>query len=617
MRTFMGYIIILFTIPIIAILFSNFYSEWLKYIPFREYVETNIAIDDISLPEMSYITANDGEVISQITNSEKRINLSNDEIPQLLKDAFVITEDRTFYEHQGADFAAIGRAIVVNAKQDDIKQGGSTITQQLARNLYLNQDKTFNRKLTELFYSFEIEKNYTKDQILEMYINAIYFGNGAYGIEAAAQTYFNKSTKQLSEGELLFLAAIPNNPSMYNPLKHFSKTKERQERIIDQLVQHNKLLLDEAQTIKQQPLTLKQGKTIDRYPDYVTYVEKEIRELVAEQEGYSKNLNSRNEAIRNETEKMLDKKVKELLESGVTIHTSLNQQLQKQVQQSMKNYIPYQDIESSVVVIQHHTHELVSLTGAKDYKKYSFHRAYQSFRQPGSAIKPLLVYGPYIDTTGASLYEKVDGSSFCKDGYCPGNAGNGSYGNVSLKQAFSRSYNTPALRLFDRNGIKNSFAYLEKFDFQKIVESDYRLPAAIGGFTYGMSPLELTAAYTSFNDGFYQKPKAIQKITDQEGNILYQWEDKPVRVWKTSTVKKMRELLSSVIKEGTARQANYPTSGYLGGKTGTTNNTKDLWFVGLDDSYTTGVWVGKDQPENIEYTSSPHIKIWRSVMMNL
>ncbi|WP_042352170.1 transglycosylase domain-containing protein [Bacillus massiliigorillae] len=617
MKTFMGYIIILITIPIMALLFSNLYSEWLKYTPFGEYIEANVTIDDISLPSMSYITAGNGEVISQITNNEKRIYLADIDIPQVLKDAFVTTEDRTFFEHQGVDFASIGRAILVNSKQNDIKQGGSTITQQLARNLYLNQDKTYNRKLTELLYSFEIEKHYSKDQILEMYINAIYFGNGAYGIEAAAQTYFNKPTIQLSKGELLFLAAIPNNPSLYNPIKHFKETKIRQERIIDQLTQQNKLSLNEAESIKQQQFVLKQGNTIDRYPDYVTYVEKEVRQLVADQEGYNRNLNSTSETVRNETEKKLNDKVKHLLESGVTIHTALDQQLQKQVQHSMQDYIPYPDIESSVVVIQHHTHELVSLTGAKDYKKYSFHRAYQSFRQPGSAIKPLLVYGPYLDMKEASLYETVDGSSFCKDGYCPGNAGNGSYGRVSILKAFSRSYNTPALRLFDQNGIRNSFAYLDYFNFQKVEKKDYRLPAAIGGFTYGMSPLELTAAYTSFYDGDYQQPRAIRKITDQNGKILYQWHNKPVKVWKSSTVSKMRKLLNSVVTEGTARKANYSTAGYIGGKTGTTNDTKDLWFIGLNDTYTTGVWVGKDLPENIEYISSPHLYIWRSIMSQL
>lgn len=617
MRTFVGYFIIAITIPIFALLFHLLYSEWTKFQPVDEYIASNVAIDQISLPVMSTITASDGEVISQITNGEKRIYLSNDKIPAIVKEAFVIIEDRSFYSHQGVDASAIGRAIIENTKQDDIKQGGSTITQQLARNLYLNQDKTYNRKLTELLYSIEIEEHYTKDEILEMYINAIFYGNQAYGIEAAAKTYFDKSSKHLSKGELLFLTAIPNNPTLYDPFKNFQQTKNRQERIIDQLVQQNKLSTSEASLVKQQPISLKAGKVIDRYPNYVTYVEKELRQLIAQQEGYYANLNSPNSSVRKEAESQLDQKVKAVLESGVTIHTSLNQQLQAEVERQMKRTLSNDDIEGAMVVIQHNTHELVSLIGSKDYKKYSFHRAYQSFRQPGSTIKPLLDYGPYIDQTNASLSKTISGAAYCKDGYCPGNAGDAVYGNVTLKKAFTQSYNTPAIRIFEKNGINKSFAYLEKFNFQKIQSEDYRLPAAIGGFTYGMSPLELTGAYTSFVDGTYQPQRAIRKVTDRNGRLLYQWHDPAVPIWKSSTVSKMRELLHSVVSEGTGRKANYGTSGYIGGKTGTTNESKDLWFIGLNDTYTTGVWVGKDQPKNIEYLGSPHLTLWRNVMSQL
>lgn len=616
MRTFIGYIIIIISIPILVWLLQDFTKEWEKFSPFTTYIDEKISIKEVSLPKTSTIKAGDGSVISQITNNENRLFLDYENIPQLLKDAFVTVEDRYFFQHRGIDFVAIGRAIVVNANNDGIEQGGSTITQQLARNLYLNQEKSYNRKLTELFYSFQLEKNYSKEEILELYMNAIYFGNGAYGIEAASRSYFNKPTNQLSDGELLFLAAIPNNPSLYNPIQNFNNTKMRQHRILDQLISEAILTETQATTIKKQPITLRLGKKIDLYPDYVTYVEKELRQLVAQKEGLTIKLKSNSPAVREDAEKELDAKVTTLLESGVTIHTALDKRLQSKAQQSLQENITDNQVEGSTVVIQHNTHELVSLTGAKDYKKYSFHRGYQSFRQPGSAIKPLLVYGPYIDMTGADINQKIDSSSFCKRSYCPGNYGDASYGFVSMKKAFSKSYNTPAVRLMNNNGIETSFSYLEMFDFKKVVKNDYLLPAAIGGFTYGMSPLELTAAYTSFHDGTYQYPRSIRKITDETGAILYQWDDKPLRIWKNSTVSKMRELLSSVVYEGTARKALYPTSGYIGGKTGTTNDVKDLWMIGLNDNYTTGVWIGKDKPQNIDHLSSAHLGIWKYIMQN-
>ena len=282
MRTFFGYIIIFFTIPILALLLKDLYKEWQQFKPYDQFIDERISIKDVSLPEMSYITSADGMVISEITNGEKRINIPFSKMPQLLKDAFITIEDHNFFQHSGFDFFAIGRAILVNAKEDGPSQGGSTITQQLARNLYLTQEKTYNRKLSELLYSYELERYYTKEQILELYMNAIYFGNGVYGIEAASRYYFNKTTQRLTEGELLFIAAIPNNPSLYNPLKRFNATKERQERIIKQLVQHKKLTPDKGDQIIQQPIQLSKGAKIDLYPDYATYVERELYWLVAE-----------------------------------------------------------------------------------------------------------------------------------------------------------------------------------------------------------------------------------------------------------------------------------------------------------------------------------------------
>ena len=179
------------------------------------------------------------------------------------------------------------------------------------------------------------------------------------------------------------------------------------------------------------------------------------------------------------------------------------------------------------------------------------------------------------------------------------------------------SYNTSAVWLLDRNGIEESFAYLKLFDFQRVTKDDYRLPSALGGFAYGMSPLELTGAYTSFYDGTYTEPRSIRQVTDAKGNIIYEWDKPTVQVWQPETAEKMKVLLNSVIEGGTGRKAKFHSNDYLGGKTGTTNQSHDLWFIGLNDQYTAGVWVGKDVPASLEYLRSPQIDIWKIIMQHI
>lgn len=614
MRKFIGYLLIIFVVPILIALIFLAYQEWTKAEGIHKVLDNKISVDTIHLEQISYMMDKNGDIINEISLSNNRINLSDNEIPSFLKKLFVITEDQQFYQHAGIDAAAISRALLVNSKSDSIEQGASTITQQLARNLYLTQEKTYNRKITELLYAYQMERILSKQDILNLYINAIYFNNGTYGIEAAARFYFSKSATELSKAELAFLASIPNNPEKYNPLKHFEATKTRQERILKQMVQENQLSKKEYEQLVQEKIILKVRSSIDLYPDYVTYVHQELKELVATNEGLKSKLESNNPTTREKAEQQLNQKVTQLLNSGVTIHTALDPQLQIAAKKALNNGITSTNTEGASVVIQHHTHELVSLIGGKNYKKNSFNRAYQSYRQPGSAIKPLLVYAPYIEETGVSITSQVSGARYCKNGYCPENYGGSSYGMVSLKRAFARSYNTPAIRLLESTGINTSFKYLDTFQFNKVIKQDYQLAAAVGGFTYGISPLELTRAFTSFNDGNYQPARAITKITNRQGKTLYKWRDKPKQVWSQSTVTKMRQLLHEVTVSGTGKRAYFPT-GYIGGKTGTTNDYKDLWFVGLTDHYTTGVWMGKDIPTNIEYLSkgSPQVKIWRDI----
>lgn len=253
MRTFLGYVFTIMLVPLLMILFFLSYREWNDVQAFNEVLDKEIPLDKTRLPQTSYIKAGNGTVISEISGPEKRVYLSDKEIPLFLKDLFVTIEDKHFYQHAGIDAAAITRAIAVNAQSNSNEQGGSTITQQLARNVYLTQEKTYNRKLTELLYSYQLERTFSKSEILELYINAIYYNNGNYGIEAASRFYFSKPAKELSRAQLAFLAAIPNNPDWYNPLKHHDATKKRQERILLQMVQANKITKDDYKSVFKKP----------------------------------------------------------------------------------------------------------------------------------------------------------------------------------------------------------------------------------------------------------------------------------------------------------------------------------------------------------------------------
>lgn len=615
MRSLFGWILIILMIPIFLLcgIVAGKESQAVKGL--GTVLDEKIPIDSVQLVENSYIFDHEGRLISEVINAQQnRTYLSFEDIPEIVKTLYIESEDNRFYEHIGFDAAGMLRAVLINAQSQSVEQGGSTITQQLARNVFLSHEQSYNRKLSELLYSYQLEKNFSKEQILEAYLNVIYFGNGTYGIGTASTYYFNKQIQELSLAELVFISAIPNNPTMYDPVKNFKATKERQERLLQLLYENGAISNDELRNAINDSITLSIKSRIDTNADYVTYVHYELKQLIAEKEGISKQLETtkNKEAL----EKQLNERVNKVLSNGVIIHTGLESERQKTLVRAIEKYIPSNDIQGSAAVINHKTHQIVALSGGKDYEKYAFNRAFQAYRQPGSAIKPLLDYAPYIDITGASAHSRIDAGEFCEKDWCPENYSGRNYGMVTLETALKYSYNTAAVRMLDQIGIEKGFSYLEPFQFKNISEKDHKLPAAIGGVHIGVSPLELTNAYTTFgNNGLYYQNHAITKVTDLNGQTLYEWNDEPTRVWKESTNTQMLSLLTSVVKRGTGQKANF-SSDYIGGKTGTSNNYYDLWFAGLTDTYTGAVWVGKDQPANIEssYTKAPQQLIWKEMM---
>lgn len=608
LKQFIGFFIILLAIPLLVLIQGAVISEFKEASTFNEKFTNSIELTSPAHDIPVVMKDQNGLIFSE-EYVEWRKPLALSDIPIFAQSIFLESEDNEFYTHRGYDVAAIVRAFIVNSKTDDLQQGGSTITQQLIRMQFLTTEKTYERKLTELFYAAELEKRLTKDEILELYLNEMYFGNQVYGIGAAATYYFNRPLSDLNEAEIAFISAIPNNPSLYNPIHNFEGTKKRQERLLDTLKNSGHLTVEETAAHKNSPIKLSIKKKENRSPAYSTYVLAELETLIGETEGFSKKINEASDANSKETiQAALKERTAEVLKTGIILETALDPVKQVQDEQALTSLLQPENLQAGAIVIDNATREIVSVYGGKNYFNGDFHRAYQSIRQPGSAIKPLLVYAPLFETFPYAENTAINSGPICIGSYCPTNVGGGVYGTTSIKEAFRHSHNTAAVRLFQMTGIEKSFSFLEPFNFNSISQQDMNYSAALGGFTIGVTPAELANAYTSFIDGMYAPTHAIRAVKDNKGNVLYEWKNDKVQVWSPSTVATMRSLMKDVALNGSGRGVPLKTS-YTGVKTGTTNAYKDLWTAGLNDKYTTAVWVGYDKPQRMQSLSEQKIHL--------
>ncbi|MGY4690520.1 transglycosylase domain-containing protein [Salibacterium sp. K-3] len=613
MRTFLGCLFISAFMVLFSVFLLGVLEEENEAASLEEKLE-EIDIEDPSIAKNSYIYDEKGGVISEVSKGPNRRYLDFEDIPRTVKQAFLSTEDRHFFEHKGVDMTAVARALAVNTRAGSIEEGGSTITQQTVRNLFLTHEQSYNRKLSEVLYSYQLEEEYTKEEILEFYVNTIYFQNGIYGFETAARYYFGKPSSRLSLAETAFLAAVPANPSHYDPLTRSRNTKKRQEWILAKMQETGAISSRQAEKAEQESIKLNVTESTELYPDYTFYVEHELKQLISIEEGFQRRMEHAGEKETKALQEELNQRVEEVLRSGVHIETSLDPELQETLTTAVGSQLEGKNGNGAGVVLDHNAGRIKAVSGGKHYEPYSFNRAFQAYRQPGSAIKPLLVYGPYMDLTESSRREAVDAGRYCRGDYCPSNAGGGYYGKVTLETALAQSYNTAALRLFEKSGVSASFSYFDTFGFSRVDERDHQYAAALGGLSRGVTLLELTKAYTVFsNQGHYLPARAIEQVTDGDGKVLYQWEEKSRPVWREQTNQELRHMMRSVMTEGTGRGAA-PETGEWRGKTGTTNNYHDLWFVGYNEQYTAGVWLGKDNPAPLEPgLRSTHLTLWKQI----
>ncbi|WP_214724344.1 transglycosylase domain-containing protein [Exiguobacterium sp. s143] len=521
----------------------------------------------------------------------RRDDLTPRTLPKKVEQAFVAIEDQRFYQHDGYDITGILRAFTKN-QSDSKSQGGSTITQQLARMTYLTNEKTYTRKIKELLIAVSLEQKYSKKELMTAYVNQAYFANNIYGIELAAKSYFNKPARELSWSEISFLTAIPNNPSLYDPLRFPENTKKRQQRIVQALIRDRVLTKDFAIS-RVSPRSYKPSVP---YPDYIDATVQAAVRMTAQKKGWS------------------EKHAAEYLhQQGAVISTYLDSAEQRRAKEALRN-LP-NPIEGAYVGIDGQTHGVTALVGYKSNLTGQFNRAVQSYRQPGSAIKPLLVYGPYLEKTKARLSSTLDGSPVCIDGYCPSNSGNRILGQVTIADAIAYSYNTPAIRAFAvsfREGLKS----IRPFQFSQWTREDDAFTSALGGLQYGISPYELTNAYSVFvNDGIYRPASMIKSITLKNG-MVERPQEKEQRIWSSQTNRELRAGLKNVMTYGTGRKGYDSSTRYIGGKTGTTNDNKDMWFVGIKNQHIGGIWLGADRPRPfpVEANATLQVQTWATIL---
>ena len=541
-----------------------------------------------------------GRLITTLHSDQNRLPIDINKVPQNLQNAFIAAEDNRFYEHIGIDPIGIFRAIFANLTNRGIAQGGSTITQQLAKNAFLSQEQTLKRKIQEAMLALEIEHKYSKKEILEMYMNQIYFGQGAYGIQTAAKTYFNKDVNELTLTQCAMLAGLPKSPNYYSPFNNLNEAKKRKNVVLDQMVKYGYVSAAEAEDAKNQDLGLSkshQSKEADEYASFIDYVSQQVAKKYGDDALYKE---------------------------GLKIYTTMDVDKQHAAVRAMRN-LPnnYTDEngltqpQAAIVSIDPKTGHILAMVGGRGQD--SFNRASMAVRQPGSAFKPFvyltaLQHDMTPDTT-------MNDQPVTYGSWSPKNAGGSYSGTMTLSDALAHSVNTIAVQLADQVGTKNIIANAKKMGITTLDAKDDNLAMALGGLTKGVTPLEMASAYGTFaNKGVHVKPTAIVKILDRNGNVLedastLEKEETKTRVMSEREAYEMTTMLEGVIDHGTGTAAAIGRP--AAGKTGTTDDNKDAWFVGYTPDIVTAVWIGDDTGSHSLgkiYGGTIPAEIWKDYM---
>ncbi len=607
----------------------------------HKYINPNIDINlnDFRLNFTSFVTYIDKngneQTLEELHGSENRIWADIDEIPKSLQDAFVAIEDNTFYEHNGVNWRrSIGAAINYVIPIRDNFGGGSTITQQLIKNITGDDETSVKRKVSEIMRALELDKKYEKDDILELYLNTIYLGQGTNGVRAAAKVYFGKELDQLTLVECAAIAGITKNPYKYDPIRFPEFNRDRRNIVLDQMAQYGFITESEARAAKAEELQLRQDDEGDDEEQVWSYFTDEVFNCVVEdlmeEKGYSREM----------ARQMI-------YTGGLRIVSTLDPEIQAKMDEVFLDTENLPGVlgddgkmpQCAMVIIDQHTGEVKAMYGGRGAKTGNLvlNRATRTTRSPGSSIKPVSVYAPALEygyITPASVLDDVPKDFSINARGWPKNSTNGSVwqGRMTVKKAIEVSTNTIAVDLVMTMTPEKSFEFAtqnmglplepgrtitDKKGNSRQVSDVALSPLALGGLTDGVSVMDITAAYTAFgNYGYYNKPRVYTKVYDAQGNVLLDNTPDTVEAMSQKTADYMLDFLTNVVTgpQGTGARAKIPGI-ETAGKTGTTDDDFDRWFVGMTPYYTAGVWFGYDRPQVVRGVSSnPALAIWKSVM---
>lgn len=594
---------------------------------FAFYVKTcitpslDIDLNDFTLNQSSIIYYKDSngdyQKLTTVKSSENRIWIDGDQIPQHMKDALVAIEDKRFYTHKGVDWFRTAHA-ALNMFTGGSTFGGSTITQQLIKNLTQQDDITVQRKLLEIFQALDLEKNYDKDEILEYYLNAVYFGEGCYGVQTAAQTYFGKDAKDLSVAEAASIVGITNLPTYYDPFYSVENNKERQENVLREMYKQGYLKKAEYEEAKNEELDFVRGENSPSSSNVYSYYEEVVLSDVigdlAKAKGISRNAAS--QLVHN---------------AGYEIYACIDKDIQAKVdaiytdpEKLPKTYgSTKSQLQSAIVIIDQATGEIKALRGGTGDKtiNYGLNRATGTTRPPGSSIKPIAVYGPAVE------YGLISPSTLVLDkdekhvqlthtSWYPKNSPNSYDGIITITTALQKSKNTVAAQIVDKLTPSASLEFLRsRLGVTSLIDSDADYAAmALGEPHYGITVREMAQAYTALaNDGVFTYSRTYTMVKDRSGKIILDNQPQTIQAFSQNTARTMTYMLNNAATYGTgheSRLSNMPVAG----KTGTTSANRDRWFCGYTPYYTCAVWTGYDTPETMAFSGNPATQIWQKVM---
>lgn len=522
----------------------------------------------------SIIYDGQSDVVTRLHGVQDRTWVSISELQPSTVYAFISAEDARFFEHEGVDVIRIAGAVVADIKAGSYVQGASTISQQLIKLSHLTSEKTISRKAEEAALAYEMERQYSKEDILEMYLNYVYFGGGYYGIEAAAEGYFGVHASDLTLDQSAMLAGILKSPSGYAPHINYAASINRRNNILRLMRDYGYITDDEKKQASAGRPTILHDKN-EEYSGYYT------------------------DAVTKSAAALMGITVDELIRGGYSIYSAMDGDIQHYCEEMFKNgeLFPAEDSEAAIVVLEPSTGMVVAMVGGRSYTGgISFNRATDIRRQPGSVIKPVIAYAPafeYLNYTAADMI--LDEETTFAD-YTPSNYGNKYYGWVTVREAVTKSLNVPAVKTLSEVGVERAKDFAKRCGIE-FDDKDDSLTLALGGFTYGVSPLQIAGAYSCFaSGGIYNTPTLIKKITDRNGLTVYEYRQDSRRVMSEANAYILTSMLKSVVTEGTGHRLN-TLDIPIAGKTGTVglaNGNRDAWMAGYTPEYTAVVWQGYD-----------------------